>query len=86
MILVTGGTGFIGPRIVHALRAADRPVRALVRDPAGREAQQLRSWGAELVHGDVTRPADLRTAVEGVDIVAATSCSPRSRPVCGAWC
>ena len=69
MILVTGGTGFIGPRIVHALRAADRPVRALVRDPAGREAQQLRSWGAELVQGDVTRPADLRTAVEGVDIV-----------------
>ena len=69
MILVTGGTGFIGPRIVHALRTADRPVRALVRDPAGREAQQLRSWGAELVQGDVTRPADLRTAVEGVDIV-----------------
>jgi uncharacterized protein YbjT (DUF2867 family) len=69
VILVTGGTGFVGPRIVHALRAADRPVRALVRDPAAREAQQLRTWGAELVQGDVTRPADLRTAVESVDIV-----------------
>jgi NADH dehydrogenase len=69
MILVTGATGFIGPRVVHALRAEDRPVRALVRNAASREAQQLRSWGVELVQGDVTRPDDLRTAVEGVDTV-----------------
>ena len=69
MILVTGGTGFVGPRIVHALRAADRPVRALVRNPASREAQQLHTWGAELVVGDVTRPEDVRAAVDGVDTV-----------------
>jgi uncharacterized protein YbjT (DUF2867 family) len=69
MILVTGGTGFVGPRVVHALRAEDRPVRALVRNPASGEAQQLRSWGVELVEGDVTRPDDLRGAVQGVDAV-----------------
>jgi uncharacterized protein YbjT (DUF2867 family) len=69
MILVTGGTGFVGPRIVHALRAEDRPVRALVRNAASRESQQLRAWGVELVAGDVTRPDDLRTAVDGVDTV-----------------
>ena len=28
MILVTGGTGFIGPHVVHALRERDQPVRA----------------------------------------------------------
>jgi len=69
MILVTGGTGFVGPRIVHALRAEDRAVRALVRNPGSRGAQQLRSWGVELATGDVTRPDDLRAAVEGVDSV-----------------
>ena len=69
MILVTGGTGFIGPHVVHALRAEDRPVRALVRNPSSREAQQLRSWGVELSEGDVTRPDDLRAATDGVDVV-----------------
>jgi NADH dehydrogenase len=69
VILVTGGTGFVGPRVVHALRAEDRAVRALVRNAASREAQQLRSWGVELVEGDVTRPADLRAAVDGVATV-----------------
>ena len=34
MILLTGGTGFVGSRIAHALRAEDRVVRALVRDGA----------------------------------------------------
>ena len=31
-VLVTGGTGFVGPKIVHALRARSLQVRALVRD------------------------------------------------------
>jgi NADH dehydrogenase len=62
-VLVTGGTGFIGPKVVHALRAQGRDVRALVRDPA--RASQLAGWGAELVSGDVTDPASLRAAAEG---------------------
>ena len=62
-IFVTGGTGFVGPKIVHALRAQDREVRALVRSPA--RGAQLASWGAELAPGDVTDPASVRTAMEG---------------------
>jgi len=62
-ILVTGGTGFIGPKVVHALRAQGRDVRALVRRPE--RASQLAGWGAELVTGDVTDPASLRAAAEG---------------------
>jgi len=69
VILVTGGTGFVGPRVVHALRERDKPVRALVRDPSGREATTLAAWGAELVQGDMTDPAGLRRAVEGSDVV-----------------
>jgi NADH dehydrogenase len=62
-ILVTGGTGFVGPKVVHALRAQGRDVRALVRHPD--RATQLAAWGAELVAGDVTDPASLRAAVDG---------------------
>jgi uncharacterized protein YbjT (DUF2867 family) len=66
-VLVTGPTGFIGPHVVHALRARDVPVRALVRD-AGR-ASRLSAWGVELAVGDVTDPASLRAAVAGADAV-----------------
>jgi NADH dehydrogenase len=66
-VLVTGGTGFIGPHVVHALRARDIPVRALVRDPG--QASRLTSWGAELATGDVTDRVSLSAACEGVDAV-----------------
>ena len=66
-VLVTGPTGFIGPHVVHTLRARDIPVRALVRDPS--RASRLVAWGVELVRGDVTDPASLRVAAEGVDAV-----------------
>jgi uncharacterized protein YbjT (DUF2867 family) len=69
VILVAGGTGFVGPRIVHALRERDRPVRALVRDPDGQSATTLAAWGAELVQGDMTDRESLRRAVEGTEAV-----------------
>ena len=69
MILVTGGTGFVGPKVVHALRERDLPVRCLVRKPSARGAALVASWGAELVQGDVTDPAGLRRAVEGCSAV-----------------
>ena len=66
-VLVTGGTGFIGPHVVHAFRARELPVRALVRDPA--RATRLAAWGVELVEGDVTDPVSLLAACTGVDTV-----------------
>jgi uncharacterized protein YbjT (DUF2867 family) len=67
VILVTGGTGFVGPSIVHRLRAEDRPVRCLVRDPS--RADTLAAWGCELAQGDVTDPNSIRRAVEGCEVV-----------------
>ena len=67
MILVTGGTGFVGPHVVHALRARELPVRVLVRDP--RHGARAVAWGAELAEGDVTDPGSLRAAVAGVDTI-----------------
>ena len=69
MILVTGGTGFVGPKIVHALRAQEQPVRALVREPASSSARTLSAWGCELVKGDARDPESLRRAAEGTDAV-----------------
>jgi uncharacterized protein YbjT (DUF2867 family) len=69
MILVTGGTGFVGPKIIHALRAEDRPVRALVRDPSSSAARTLSAWGCELALGDATDRESLRRAAEGTDAV-----------------
>ena len=69
MILVTGATGFIGPKIVHALRERDLPVRGLVRKPSAPAAAPLSAWGSELVQGDMTNIESLRRAVEGVGVV-----------------
>jgi uncharacterized protein YbjT (DUF2867 family) len=67
VILVTGGTGFVGGHVVRALRQADRPVRCLVR--TRRKAAGLEALGCELVEGDMTDAASLRRAVEGVDTI-----------------
>jgi uncharacterized protein YbjT (DUF2867 family) len=67
MILVTGGTGFVGGHVVHELRGRDLSVRCLVRD--ARNAAKLSSWGCELVEGDVTDPASLARAATGADCV-----------------
>jgi len=66
-VLVTGGTGFVGPKVVHALRARGHDVRALVRKPA--RAKTLEAWGCELAQGDMTDPGSLDRAVEGCDAV-----------------
>jgi len=66
-VLVTGGTGFVGPKVVHALRAREHDVRALVRKPE--RAKTLEAWGCELVQGDMTDPASLEGAVQGCDAV-----------------
>ncbi|SMC90755.1 NmrA/HSCARG family protein [Lentzea albidocapillata] len=75
-VLVTGATGKQGGAVVRALRAADVPVRALVRDPATDRAKAVAALGAELVTGDlhdrdsVVRAADGARAVFSVQMPA----------------
>ena len=63
MILLTGGTGFVGGHVLQALLAAGRPVRCLVREPSSANLD------CELVQGDMTDAASLKRAVEGADTV-----------------
>jgi uncharacterized protein YbjT (DUF2867 family) len=64
MILITGATGHIGRELVPQLVDAGAPVRVLVRDPDRAEGLPP---SAERVVGDLTDPATLPPAVEGVD-------------------
>jgi uncharacterized protein YbjT (DUF2867 family) len=67
MILVTGGTGFVGSHIVNALADADKDVRILERKPGSWQEAGVRC--REAVQGDMTDPESLRRAVAGCDTV-----------------
>ncbi len=71
MILMVGGTGNLGGRIVRRLVAGGQQVRCVVR--AGSDAAALRALGAEIVTGDLTDPDSLVRACAGVDIVVASA-------------
>jgi uncharacterized protein YbjT (DUF2867 family) len=67
VILVTGGTGYVGSRLVRKLVEQEREVRLLVRDiPAARRAFPT---GVAFARGDVTEPETLSAALVGVDAV-----------------
>ena len=68
MYLVVGATGQSGGAVVDALCARAAPVRVLVRP--GRETASFRARGCDVVVGDLTRPASLPAALEGVTGVA----------------
>jgi uncharacterized protein YbjT (DUF2867 family) len=67
VILVTGGTGFVGPHVVQALREREFEVRCVVRDR--KKGAKVAALGAELIEGDMTDAASLRIAAQGCDTV-----------------
>ncbi|HVL28441.1 MAG TPA: NAD-dependent epimerase/dehydratase family protein [Acidimicrobiales bacterium] len=66
MILVTGGSGFLGSHLVRALVAAGHPVRAIARSA---EAAERVPAGAEVVAGDLDDPESLKAAAAGCHLV-----------------
>ena len=72
MILVTGGNGFVGSRVVARLVADGERPRALVRDLSDAR-KRLPGAGVEIVGGDTTRPATLDAAMAGVDTIIHTA-------------
>ena len=66
-VFVTGGTGFIGRRLVAQLRGEGDAVVAVVRSPS--KAGPLADLGCELVQVSLVEHEALRSAVQGVDAV-----------------
>ncbi|MEV7194333.1 NAD(P)H-binding protein [Streptomyces sp. NPDC093510] len=62
-VLVTGATGTVGCHVVELLRAREPTVRALVRSAGAAAALPA---GVETVSGDLTDPAAVSRALDGV--------------------
>ena len=84
LILVTGaggGVGGVGGKVVALLRQRGRAVRAMAHHDDDR-ADALRALGADIVVGDLTRPADVATALDSVQrmFFSMSLAPPTSRP------
>ena len=66
-VLVIGGTGFVGRRVVAALTAAGLSVRCLVRDPS--RADDLAGEQVEIVRGDMLDASAVSAAARQVRAV-----------------
>jgi nucleoside-diphosphate-sugar epimerase len=62
---VTGGSGFIGGRLIERLRADGHTVRALGRSDSA--AERIRARGGEPVAGDLADVAAMRAGAEGCE-------------------
>ena len=67
MILITGGTGFIGSHIVENLLQAGKPLRLLARNPEKVPAE-IRER-VQIIEGDLLEGGTILSALEGVDTV-----------------
>ena len=66
-VLITGGTGFVGPHVVRAVRETGHSVRLLERAVGSAERAGL--VVDDTVQGDMADEAALRRAIEGCDAV-----------------
>jgi uncharacterized protein YbjT (DUF2867 family) len=65
LILLTGATGYVGGRLLHALETAGYRVRCLSRHPEALSSQRV-AQKTEAVKGDVLDPRSLVRAMVGV--------------------
>lgn len=67
MIVVAGGAGVLGTRLVRRLAARGLPVRVVTRDSS--RAAHLAGLGVEVARGDVRQPESLNEALAGAHVV-----------------
>jgi nucleoside-diphosphate-sugar epimerase len=67
LILITGATGLVGSHVAEQARKRGHQVRAIVRQPS--QCSDLKSWGVELVEGDMTNRDSLINAAKGATVI-----------------
>jgi uncharacterized protein YbjT (DUF2867 family) len=70
-VLVVGATGYLGQRVVRALVARGKSVRALVRD--GTDPGPVSGQGVEIVRGNMLDPPSLDRALAGAATLVTTA-------------
>ena len=70
-ILVVGGTGHLGKKVIDHLLKLDAEVRALVRPWS--DVTDLEKKGIKIFRGDITKPETLPAALENADAVITTA-------------
>ncbi len=65
-VLILGGTGFIGKRLVAGLTGRNIRLRLLVRNPSTVPAAILKNRDIEIVKGDIVSGDGLEDAVRGI--------------------
>jgi uncharacterized protein YbjT (DUF2867 family) len=77
-VLVTGATGFVGPKVANAIVDAGHEVRVLERKPGSWREARIRCQ--EAAQGDMTDPDSLRRAAEGQEVVVHLVAIRQGRP------
>lgn len=77
-VLVTGATGFVGPKVANAIVDAGHEARVLERKPGSWEKAGIRCQ--EAVQGDMTDADSLSAAVEGSEAVVHLVAIRQGRP------
>ncbi|HUF52886.1 MAG TPA: NAD(P)H-binding protein [Dehalococcoidia bacterium] len=77
MILVSGGTGFVGSGIVRELVRRGKAVAVLTRD-ASKKADRFPGLSVEYRQGDVTDPGSLVGVLDGMETVIGAQQFPNS--------
>jgi nucleoside-diphosphate-sugar epimerase len=65
--LITGVTGFLGSHLAEECQKRGIPTVTIARSSS--DLRWPRKFGCEIVQGDVTDPASIRMAMEGVNVV-----------------
>jgi uncharacterized protein YbjT (DUF2867 family) len=71
MILIVGGSGFLGREVAKLLLSQGKQVRVLVRIPA--KVEDLQQAGAEVIQGDLINQPSLTRACQGIERVLAAA-------------
>ena len=77
-VLITGATGFVGPKVANAIVDAGHEVRVLERKPGSWSKAGIRCQ--EAVQGDMADPESLRMAVAGREVVVHLVAIRQGRP------
>jgi NADH dehydrogenase len=77
-VLITGATGFVGPKVANAIVDAGHEVRVLEREPGSWSRAGIRCQ--EAAQGDMADPESLRMATAGRDVVVHLVAIRQGRP------